>query len=176
MGESTTAGRPWGRAIALILVFMLGVYAVPVSAQNLPTPRFASMRNDEANVRTGPGRQYPIEWVFIQQGLPVEIISEFDNWRQIRDWQGEGGWVHRSQLSGHRTAILVADEPQELLRDPRPDAGLIARIEPQVMGELIECPDPGTPDGAYCLFETAGFRGWLPRSLLWGVYADERVE
>lgn len=134
------------------------------------------MRNSEANVRTGPGVQYPIEWVFIQQGLPVEIVSEFDNWRQIRDWQGEGGWVHHTQLSGRRTAIVVADEPLEMLRDPRADAGLIARIEPQVLGELVECPVAETPDGAYCLFEAAGYRGWIPRSFLWGVYADELVE
>jgi len=134
------------------------------------------MRTNEANVRTGPGQQYPIEWVFVHQGLPIEIISEFDNWRQIRDWQGEGGWVHRSQLSGRRTAILTAAEPQEMLRDPRPDAGLIARIEPQVMGELVECPDPSTADGAYCLFDAEDFRGWVPRGSLWGVYIDELIE
>ena len=106
----------------------------------------------------------------------MEIISEFDNWREIRDWQGEGGWVHHSQLSGRRTAITVIDEPLELLRDPRPDAGLIARIDPQVLGDVVECPSPSAPDGAYCLFETAGFSGWLPRTALWGIYADEEVD
>jgi SH3-like domain-containing protein len=161
---------------AVVTSALLMFWVTDAIAQSLPTPRFASMRNDEANVRTGPGVQYPIEWVFIHQGLPVEIISEFDNWRQIRDWQGEGGWVHRSQLSGRRTAILIAEEPQELLRDPRPNAGLIARIEPQVMGDLVECPEPATPGGAYCLFDTEGYRGWVPRTLLWGVYADEVVE
>lgn len=161
---------------ALIAACLLSIWVAAGFAQTLPTPRFASMRTGEANVRTGPGQQYPIEWVFTHQGLPIEIISEFDNWRQIRDWQGEGGWVHRSQLSGRRTAILVAEEPQEMLRDPRPDAGLIARIEPQVMGDLVECPEPATPDGAYCLFDVDGYRGWLPRGVLWGVYIDELVE
>ena len=27
-------------------------------------------------MRTGPGVQYPVEWVYKRNGLPVEIISE----------------------------------------------------------------------------------------------------
>ena len=176
MGESLASAKGAERATALVVVLLWGLLSLDAIAQTLPTPRFASMRNDEANVRTGPGRQYPIEWVFVQRGLPVEIISEFDNWRQIRDWQGEGGWVHHSQLSGRRTAIVMAEEPQEMLRDPRPDGGLIARIEPQVLGDLIECPEPEAQEGAYCLFEASGLRGWLPRGTLWGVYPDEAVD
>ena len=59
----------------------------------LPIPRFASLKSDEVNVRTGPGSRYPIDWVFKRKGMPVEIVAEFENWRKIRDWQGAGGWV-----------------------------------------------------------------------------------
>ena len=54
----------------------------------LPIPRFASVRSDEANVRTGPGTRYPVEWVFKRKSMPVEIVAEYENWRKIRDWQG----------------------------------------------------------------------------------------
>ncbi|MGE4080829.1 MAG: SH3 domain-containing protein, partial [Reyranella sp.] len=57
----------------------------------LPIPRFASLKSDEINVRTGPGPRYPIEWVFKRKGMPVEIVAEYDNWRKIRDWQGASG-------------------------------------------------------------------------------------
>ena len=30
-----------------------------------------------------------------RQGLPIEIIAEFDTWRRIRDCQGTEGWVHK---------------------------------------------------------------------------------
>ncbi|HKH69397.1 MAG TPA: SH3 domain-containing protein, partial [Reyranella sp.] len=64
----------------------------------LPIPRFASLRSDEVNVRTGPGPRYPIDWVFKRKAMPVEIVAEFENWRKIRDWQGASGWVHQSLL------------------------------------------------------------------------------
>src|SRR4026209_512491 len=68
----------------------------------LPLPRFASLRSDEVNVRTGPGPRYPIDWVFKRKAMPVEIVAEYENWRKIRDWQGASGWVHQSLLSGQR--------------------------------------------------------------------------
>ena len=54
----------------------------------LPIPRFASLRSDEVNVRTGPGTRYPVDWVFKRKSMPVEIVAEYENWRKIRDWQG----------------------------------------------------------------------------------------
>src|SRR5262245_37242621 len=69
----------------------------------LPLPRFASLRSDEANVRSGPGTRYPIDWVFRRKGMPVEIVAEYENYRKIRDWQGASGWVHQSLLTGKRS-------------------------------------------------------------------------
>src|SRR3977135_1331350 len=54
----------------------------------LPIPRFASLRSDEVNVRTGPGARYPVDWVFKRKAMPVEIVAEYENWRKIRDRQG----------------------------------------------------------------------------------------
>src|SRR3977135_3649158 len=72
----------------------------------LPLPRFASLRSDEVNVRTGPGTRYPVDWVFKRKGMPVEIVAEYENWRKIRDWQGASGWVHQSLLTGKRSFII----------------------------------------------------------------------
>ena len=75
----------------------------------LPIPRFASLKSDEVNVRTGPGSRYPIDWVFKRKGMPVEIVAEFENWRKIRDWQGAGGWVYQGLLTGdYLTAWFLA--------------------------------------------------------------------
>ena len=57
----------------------------------LPLPRFASLKSDEVNVRTGPGPRYPVDWVFKRKMMPVEIVAEYENFRKIRDWQGAGG-------------------------------------------------------------------------------------
>ena len=74
----------------------------------LPIPRFASLRSDEVNVRTGPGSRYPVDWVFKRKAMPVEIVAEYENWRKIRDWQGASGWVHQSLLTGKRSFIIAS--------------------------------------------------------------------
>ena len=74
------------------------------------TPRFASLKSDEVNLRTGPGQRYPIEWVYRRIGYPVEIVAQFDVWRQIRDADGTVGWVHQTLLSGRRTALVRSEE------------------------------------------------------------------
>src|SRR5688572_19834056 len=100
---------------ALALSGLLAIASLPALAQavatsgganppplrkgtGLPVPRFAVVRSDEVNVRTGPGPRYPIDWVFKRKGMPVEIVGEYENYRKIRDWQGAGGWVHQSLL------------------------------------------------------------------------------
>ena len=35
----------------------------------LPIPRFVSLNKDKVYLRAGPGRRYPIDWVFKRQNL-----------------------------------------------------------------------------------------------------------
>src|SRR5262245_18188433 len=64
-----------------------------VGASGLPLPRFVSLKADKVNVRRGPASEHQVAWVFQRRGLPVEIVAEFENWRRIRDNDGEEGWV-----------------------------------------------------------------------------------
>jgi SH3-like domain-containing protein len=145
---------------------------MPSGQSNLPLPRFASLRAGEVNMRTGPGVRYPIDWVFQRRALPVEIVAEFGTWRKIRDEQGAEGWVHRSMLAGKRTALTIGapNSAQILRRAADGDAAAVARLEPGVQVNILEC------DGPWCRVEAHGFRGWLARKSLWGVKADERIK
>ena len=139
------------------------------SESKLPIPRFVSLRSGQVNLRTGPGTIYPVEWVFIRRGLPVEIIAEFDVWRRIRDWQGTVGWVHQSMLDGRRTARITGAE-RELRSEPAEAAFIVARLAPGVIGRLLEC------EAAWCKIDAEGYRGWLRRDEFWGAYPDEQVQ
>lgn len=134
----------------------------------LPIPRFASLRSDEVNVRTGPGTRYPVDWVFKRKGMPVEIVAEYENWRKIRDWQGASGWVHQSLLTGKRSFIVPA-KVASLHRTPARSADVVAKLEPEVMGEIQSC------SGEWCRVKVSGMSGWLERSDLWGVYRSEPI-
>jgi SH3-like domain-containing protein len=134
----------------------------------LPIPRFASLRSDQVNVRTGPGTRYPIEWEFKRKAMPVEIVAEYENWRKIRDWQGASGWVHQSLLSGKRS-FVVSSKAASVHKTPAASAEVIARLEPEVMGEIRSC------SGDWCRVRVSSVSGWIRRTALWGVYKSEPI-
>ena len=52
-----------------------------------------SLNSNEVNLRGGPSIIYPIKIKYIQKNLPVEIVDEYDVWRQIHDIDGNGQWT-----------------------------------------------------------------------------------
>ena len=153
----------------LVLVFGLVVAAVTAAAEpEGPLPRFASLKADEVNVRTGPGTRYPIAWVFVRAGLPVEVIGEYQLWRRIVDVDGAQGWVHRGMLSDRRSAIVVG-AARTFYRRPDADARVVLRAEPGVHGRLFGCHE------GWCEMQIAGLKGWTRRDHLWGVYPAEET-
>jgi SH3-like domain-containing protein len=170
--------RLWASFVALAAVGLPGTAAPqgadksPAAQQRkgsgLPIPRFASLRSDEINVRTGPGPRYPIEWVFKRKAMPVEIVAEFENWRKIRDWQGASGWVHQSLLTGKRSFIVPA-KPAALHKTPATSAEVVAKLEPEVVGEIRSCT------GDWCRVRASGVNGWIERTAMWGVYKSEPI-
>ena len=159
------------------LAALLAVATGPAMADSgLPLPRFVTLKGDEVNVRAGPGRRYPINWVFLRQAMPVEVVAEFDTWRKIRDFEGIEGWVHQSLLSGRRGALVLGSDIRDLRLDPDPAAPVVARAEPGVIGRLLRCPTDSVPENGWCYIDIAGYRGWMPRGDLWGVYSGEEVD
>ncbi|MDH5489022.1 MAG: SH3 domain-containing protein [Rhodospirillaceae bacterium] len=139
-------------------------------ASGLPLPRFVSIAGHEVNLRTGPGLQYPIDWVYRLKGLPLEIIAEYKTWRKVRDWEGAQGWVHQTMLSGKR-AIIITNGPNPIHKNPDGASGVVARAETGVVGELIKCESKSP----WCQVSTDGFAGWLKREHFWGIMDGESV-
>ena len=120
-------------------------------------------------MRAGPGLRYPIDWVIkVAKHMPVEVLESFETWRRVRDWQGTEGWVHQSMLAPRRYA-LVTGETRTLRRRPEADAPPVAKLETGVVGQILECKDQ------WCRLDAQGFRGWLKRADVWGVYPNEVV-
>jgi len=149
--------------MGFLLLFLL-LFSFPASALEgdnpfrstaYPLPRFVSVAAGEAYVRTGPGTKYPIQWVFKRSGLPVEIILEFDHWRKIKDFEGQVGWLHKSLLSGKRSAMVKSEDTVSLYKKPEEQSRLLALIEPDVIVKILEC-------GAdQCRVDASGYKGWI---------------
>jgi SH3-like domain-containing protein len=167
---SHSSKRPGGSlAVAAALLIAFGAATLHAAESGLPVPRFVSLRSDKVNVRTGPGVRYPVEWVLQRKGMPVEVVAEYDTWRKVRDVEGTEGWVNQNLLSSRR-GMIVTGAIRALRRDPAANAAVVARAEPDVVGQLLSCK------GEWCRVELGGFRGWLRRSEFWGVYPNEKVE
>ncbi len=141
----------------------------------LPLPRFVSLKSGRVNSRVGPGVDYSVDWLYLKPGLPMEIVQEYDNWRRVRDADGAEGWVNQSLLSGRRTAIAAPwqkgkDATIRLLSDPDPKAGVVAIIEPGVIGSIRTC------DGQWCEMAFGSYTGWISQSQVWGAYPGELVK
>ena len=61
--------------------------------------KILKLKNNKVNVRIGPSPTSPIKWIYEKKDLPVLIIDEYYNWRKIKDFENDTGWVHVSQLS-----------------------------------------------------------------------------
>jgi len=138
----------------------------------LKLPRFVSLHSNLINARSGPGVRYPIEWVYMQKNAPVEIVAEFEDWRQIKDWQGSKTWVHRSMLSGRRSTKVITPGENNIYAKADYNSNIIAKVEDEVVGDIIKCPSSST----FCQVKFDRITGWLPRQNLYGIYPEETIE
>jgi SH3-like domain-containing protein len=176
------------QALACALSLAISVITAPAlsaqgasatGASGMPVPRFVSLKSDRVNLRKGPGTEYPTAWVFSRAGLPVEVINEFESWRQVRDAEGTTGWVSSAMLSGRRTAVILpwevragaGQQAMTPLRDDDSDeARPIAHVEAGVLASIINC------DGRWCRVSIDGVRGYIQQAKLWGAYQGEVIK
>ncbi|MCA6111713.1 hypothetical protein J6497_31790 [Bradyrhizobium sp. CNPSo 4026] len=161
----------------ILSAIVLGLHTAHASASDvgqttgLPLPRFASVKAAPANVRLGPGIDYPLKWTFVGQEVPVEITAEFEHWRRIRDWEGQEGWMLGALLSGKKTALVAPwhrAKPVSLRASPAADAPIVAIVQQNVLVHIDRC------DGRWCRVRVKGRRGYIRQTKLWGAYPGEK--
>ena len=140
------------------------------TATSMPLPRFAALRSDEVNLRTGPGVRYPIDWVYKRRDLPVQIEREFEVWRLVRDPDGVKGWVHQATLTGRRSFVVTGTE-RVLRRQNSADAAPVARLQPGVVGHIRGCEAASD----WCQMQVGDYKGWLKRDEFWGIMPGEAI-
>ena len=129
-------------------------------------PRFETLKFNEVRLRKGPSRDHPIDWVYKLKGLPLKIISEFDDWRKVEDFDGVNGWIHRSQLSRKRMVQVISSKSEIKLK-PNKDSDIIALAETDVLLKLERC------DEIWCRISTQNIKGWILRDNLFGILENE---
>ena len=153
--------------IICFLLTSLSLYAETGKVTGLKIPRFVSLKSDDVNLRVGPSTNYPITLKYISPNLPVEIIDEFDVWRQARDHNGTIGWLHKSLIKGERYILTGYKNGKEINLYNRPNGKIIGIIKKNNILDLKICIIN------WCKVNQNKIKGWLLKKNVWGVYDFE---
>ena len=146
--------------LLLVLLCIYSYLPKVVLAENLPT--LVSTKTTKANLRYGPGKNYPIKLIFLKKNIPLLIVDKFDHWRKVSTSKNTNGWIHKSQLTTkHRSIIL---KPDFLRRKPQLSSEKIAFLYNDVNVSVVKCKL------YWCkiTLKTRKFSGWYIKKYLWG--------
>lgn len=122
---------------------------------------FRTLRNDIVNLRQGPSFDYPIKIFYKKKFLPVLVQDSSENFRKIRDHENNSGWIHISQLSKRKAAIVI-DEELIMFRSPTIYSKPIAILKKGRLSQIIKCKED------WCKAKSDKYKGWLKKDSLWG--------
>ena len=139
------------------IFFILLLLIVPINLYSRDytfTPKYASIKKEKTYSRHNASFDAPLEWIYQKENLPILIIRERDNWREIRDIDGSVSWMHVSMISNKRTFINKQD--QNLLKYK--DNNIISAIVKKgVVGKIINC------DEVFCKVKIKKYKGWVEK-------------
>ena len=118
------------------------------------------LKNNEVNVRYGPGFDYPINYVYKKKNLPVRIIDKKENFKKIIDLKKNSGWIHASQLKKGKSFILLED--QIVFAKPTKHSKPLFKISKGRLLIVKKCKKN------WCRIKTENFLGWVKTNEIWG--------
>ena len=145
--------------LKIIFIFCL----IFSSFQNLVAEEyFLTLRNDKVNLRQGPSFEYPVKLFYKKKFLPVVVQDKFDNFRKIRDHENNTGWVHISQLSKKKAALII-DDDQLIFSKPSIYSKPSAILKKGRLCKIHKCKDE------WCKISVEKYKGWVKKDILWGL-------
>ena len=123
---------------------------------------FLTLRNDKVNLRQGPSFEYPIKLFYKKKFLPVLVQDKYDNFRKIRDHENNTGWIHISQLSKRKAALIIDDE-QLIFNKPSIYSKPSAVLKKGRLCKIKKC------NKNWCKVNVENYKGWVKKESLWGL-------
>ena len=115
-------------ALISIIIFSQVSNADIGKETGLEIPRYVSLKSDDANIRVGPSKNYPIEIKYIKKNYPLKVLEEYEEWRKLEDFNKNIGWIHKSLISGIRTGIVLSNYNKNIK--------LLNTLDGNVIGEI----------------------------------------
>ena len=123
---------------------------------------FRTLRYDLVNLRQGPGNDYPIKIFYKKKFLPVLVQDRSDNYRKIRYHENNSGWIHTSQLTKKKAAI-VTGEDLIMFKNATIYSNPVVILKVGRLVMIDKCKND------WCRVRSDDFKGWVKNLSLWGL-------
>ncbi len=155
-----------GRAKPFVLFLEIFVFTFTLLSANSAKTEILSVKGDNVHLRTGPGKNYSIKWIY-SEGLPVEVLERKGNWVKVRDFDDDSGWLNKEFLSTQTFAIVKAnrfkDESINIRSDPSSESTIVGIAYYGVVFKVLTLHS-----GWVKVRHKTGLTGWISSNLLWG--------
>ena len=154
----------------LIITFTQITNADTGKETGLEIPRYVSLKSNEANIRVGPSKNYPIKIKYITKNYPLKVLEEYKEWRKIKDFKNNVGWIHKSLITGIRTGIILSKYDKNIKLLNTLNGIVIGEIGKGNIVYLEKCKID------WCLVSTENYKGWINKKYIWGVKEKEIIK
>lgn len=145
----------------MILVFH---YSAKTKKQVVTYPFFASIKYNKANVRTGPGLDFPVIWVYKKRETPIKVIVAYKKWYQIEDYSGKIGWLSQDNVTSKHSAFVKTTT--NVYRTADSKGKVISKLDKNIM--VLVLASKGMYSKVYLNLKNITIKGWVLSSHLWG--------
>ena len=146
--------------ITIFLFFILFTFTELVQAKD---EYFRTLRYEKVNLRQGPSKDYPIKLFYKKKFLPVLIQDSSDNFRKIRDHENNSGWIHLSQLTKKKAAIVTRGD-LIMFKSATIYSNPIAILKEGRLIKIDKCKNN------WCKGKSGDLKGWVKKENLWGLF------
>ena len=143
--------------LIIIFFFLLNPSIVIAEENNY----FLSLKKDKVFVRYGPGKNYPIKYIYKKKFLPIKVIDKKDNFRRIIDHKKNSGWIHRIMLRKLNSLIIL--EEKIVFKKNSKFSKPIVKLEKGRLVIIKKC------EINWCRIETGSYSGWIDTKNVWGI-------
>ena len=123
---------------------------------------FVSIKS-KANLRAGPGKQYPINWILNLQNMPVKMLEKGNIYSKIELADGTIGWIWNSTISKNKSIIVLKDS---FIFDKNKNN--IVFVKKNVVLEKVKCNELVSNEKS-CKIKIRNYKGYISEKNIWGI-------
>jgi len=122
--------------------------------------QYAALAASKVHMRSGPGVEYPVTWIYVRPRFPMKVLDVFFFWCHVEDRAGNQGWIHKTLLGPSRWSVIT----QKSTVYKAPGHGVLGVVNPDVLVHCIQ------QRKRWCQIrpELSAITGWVSCDVLWG--------